>query len=69
MLSDKFFAEYTKTGPPPQEAAADDPEKMYTAAEVDKLVADKVEAAVKEIKSSMTQNEPDIPAHEEESED
>lgn len=69
MLSDKFFDEYTKTGPPPQEAAAEDPEKMYTAAEVDKLVADKVEAAVKEIKSSMTQNEPDIPAHSEESEE
>lgn len=68
MLSDKFFEEYTKTGPP-QEAAAEDPEKMYTAAEVDKLVADKVEAAIKEIKSSMTQNEPDIPAHNEESEE
>ena len=65
MLNGKFFEEYTKTGPPPQEAAAADPEKMYTAAEVDKLVADKVEAAVKEIKSSMTANEPDIPAHEE----
>lgn len=62
MLNDKFFEEYGKTGPPPQEAAtADDPEKMYTAAEVDKLVADKVEAAVKEIKESM--NKPDdIPA-------
>lgn len=69
MLNDKFFEEYTKTGPPPQEAAADEPEKMYTAAEVDKLVADKVEAAVKEIKSSMTANEPDIPAHNEESEE
>ena len=68
MLNDKFFEEYTKTGPP-QEAAATDPEKMYTAAEVDKLVADKVEEAVKEIKSSMTQNEPDIPAHNEESEE
>lgn len=67
MLNDKFFEEYSKTGPPPQEAAAEEPEKMYTAAEVDKLVADKVEAAVKEIKSSMN-NEPDIPAHEEESE-
>ena len=65
VLNDKFFEEYTKTGPPPQDAAAADPEKMYTAAEVDKLVADKVEAAVKEIKSSMTANEPDIPAHEE----
>ena len=64
VLNDKFFEEYTKTGPPPQEAAADEPEKMYTAAEVDKLVADKVEAAVKEIKSSMANN-PDIPEHEE----
>ena len=64
MLNDKFFEEYTKTGPPPQEAAGEDPEKMYTAAEVDKLVADKVEAAVKEIKSSMASN-PDIPEHEE----
>lgn len=62
VLSDQFFTEYSKTGPPPQEAAAaDDPDKMYTAAEVDKLVADKVEAAVKEIKESM--NKPDdIPA-------
>ena len=64
MLNDKFFEEYTKTGPPPQEAGADEGEKMYTAAEVDKLVADKVEAAVKEIKSSMANN-PDIPEHEE----
>ena len=64
MLNDKFFEEYTKTGPP-QEAAATDPEKMYTAAEVDKLVADKVEEAVKDIKSSMTASTPDIPAHEE----
>lgn len=64
MLSDKFFEEYTKTGPPQQDAGAEDPEKMYTAAEVDKLVADKVEAAVKEIKSSMANN-PDIPEHEE----
>ena len=69
MLNDKFFEEYTKTGPPQQEAAAADPEKMYTAAEVDKLVADKVEAAIKEIKNSMTANEPDIPAHNEESEE
>lgn len=65
MLNDKFFEEYSKTGPPPQESGTADPEKMYTAAEVDKLVADKVEAAVKEIKSSMTASEPDIPAHEE----
>lgn len=69
MLNDKFFDEYAKTGPPPQEAAADDPEKMYTAAEVDKLVNEKVEAAVKEIKNSMAGNEPDIPAHKEESEE
>lgn len=64
MLNDKFFEEYSKTGPPPQEAEADEQDKMYTAAEVDKLVADKVEAAVKEIKSSMANN-PDIPEHEE----
>ena len=69
MLSDKFFEEFSKTGPPPQEPAGEDPEKMYTAAEVDKLVADKVEAAVKEIKNSMAENEPDIPAAHEESEE
>lgn len=65
MLSDKFFDEFAKTGQPLQEAAAEEGAKMYTAAEVGKLVNEKVESAVKEIMDSMAANEPDIPAHEE----
>lgn len=50
MLPDKFFEEYSKTGPEPAPDTLDDTtKKTYTAAEVDELVNRKVAEAVESI--------------------
>lgn len=66
MLPDRFFDEYAKTGPPKQEPAE---KTSYTAAEVDKIVTDKVNDAIEDLKKSISEqmersNEPVIPAEE-----